>query len=184
MKWLRSGASANQTELAMIGAKAGDRVLVIGAGDGRLAAGLGLVTGLNGRTLVVDRTPGAEARVEAAARRAGALVEFDAAPTATLSIGDGVFDIVVVPHELSEHPSELGRIASEAARVARPGGRVMVVEQTERSGFRGLLMRDARRALPAEDIRTLLSDAGLRAARVLAEVDGTAYIDAVKPRKT
>lgn len=167
----------------MIGAKPGDRVLVIGAGDGRLAAGLGLLTGLNGRTLVVDRTPGAQARVDAAARRAGALVEFDPSAAATLPIADGAFDIVVVPQELSARPTELAHIASEAARVARPGGRVMVIEQTERRGFRALLMRDARRVIPAEEIRALLSDAGLRAARVLAEVDGIAYIDAMKPRK-
>jgi ubiquinone/menaquinone biosynthesis C-methylase UbiE len=184
MKWPGSGASPHQTELAMIGAKAGDRVLVIGAGDGRLAAALGLVTGLNGRTLVVDRAPGAQSRVEAAARSAGTLVDFDAAPAATLALGDGAFDVVVVPHELSARPGELGRIASEAARVARPGGRVMVIEETERRGFRRLLMRDAPRPIPTEEIRTLLSDAGLRAARVLAEVDGIAYVDAVKPRQT
>jgi ubiquinone/menaquinone biosynthesis C-methylase UbiE len=111
-------------------------------------------------------------------------VDFDAAPAATLALGDGAFDVVVVPHELSARPGELGRIASEAARVARPGGRVMVIEETERRGFRRLLMRDAPRPIPTEEIRTLLSDAGLRAARVLAEVDGIAYVDAVKPRQT
>jgi len=182
MKWPGSGASANQTELAMIGAKSGDRVLVMGAGDGRLAAALGVVTGLNGRTLVVDRTAGGQVRVESAAERAGALVEFDAAPTATLAQGDATFDVVVVPHELSARPAEVAHIASEAARVARPGGRVVVIEDTERTGFRRLLARDTRRLLSTEEIRTLLSDAGLRASRVLAEVDGVAYIDAVKPR--
>jgi ubiquinone/menaquinone biosynthesis C-methylase UbiE len=182
MKWPGSGASSNQTELAMIGAKPGDRVLVIGAGDGRLAAALGLVTGLNGRTLVVDRAPGAQARVEAAARRAGALVDFDGAAAPTLALGDATFDVVVLPHELSARPAEVARLASEAARVVRPGGRVMVIEETERTGFRRLLTRDAPKAIPTDEIRTLLSDAGLRAARVLAEVDGVAYVDAVKPR--
>ena len=106
----------------------------------------------------------------------------DAAAAATLTQGDATFDVVVVPHELSARPTEVSHIASEAARVARPGGRVVIIEDTERTGFRRLLSRDTRRLLSTDEIRTLLSDAGLRASRVLAEVDGVAYIDAVKPR--
>jgi len=166
----------------MIGAKSGDRVLVIGAGDGRLAANLGLATGLNGRTLVIDRERGAEARIDAAAAKAGALVEFNAMPAATLSLDDATFDIVVIPHELSSRPEDRTQILSEAVRVVRPGGRVMVVERTERGGFRDLLSRDSRPVVASDDVRALLVDAGLRAARVLADVDGLAYVEGIKPR--
>jgi len=166
----------------MIGAKSGDRVLVIGAGDGRLAAGVALATGLNGRTLVIDPEAGAQARVDAAAARAGALVEFTAMPAATLALDDGAFDIVVIPHELSARAPQRHQIVSEAARLLRPGGRVMVVERTERSGFRDLLSRESRPIITADDIRALLTEGGLRATRLLGEVDGIAFVEAIKAR--
>ena len=50
---LKKSESSHATALAMVGAKAGQSVVVLGA-DGPLAAAIGLVTGLNGRTVVVD----------------------------------------------------------------------------------------------------------------------------------
>jgi len=57
-----------------------------------------------------------------------------------------------------------------------------VVERTERGGFRDLLSRDSRPVVASDDVRALLVDAGLRAARVLADVDGLAYVEGIKPR--
>src|SRR5687767_4696563 len=51
----RKGASPHQTAIAMIGAKSGSRVLVVGAGDAAVAGEVALVAGLNGHVLVVDR---------------------------------------------------------------------------------------------------------------------------------
>ena len=53
MKLFRNAASPYQTSLAMIGAKAGSTVIVVGASEPALAAEVALVTGLNGRTLAV-----------------------------------------------------------------------------------------------------------------------------------
>ena len=77
--WFRQGPSPHQTALAMIGAKAGHHVVIAGADDPDLAAALALVTGLNGQTLVVDERSDAEALVNAAAAKAGALMDFLAA---------------------------------------------------------------------------------------------------------
>src|SRR5688572_13599827 len=91
---LKKSAAPHATAIAMIGAKPGQSVVVLGA-DGPLAAAIGLVTGLNGRTVVVDRAEDAAARVQTAADDAGALVEFvNAAPDAT-TCDDSGFDIVV-----------------------------------------------------------------------------------------
>jgi hypothetical protein len=45
---LRAGPSPYHTAVAMVGARAGDRVLMIGADDADLAAHVALVTGLSG----------------------------------------------------------------------------------------------------------------------------------------
>jgi phosphatidylethanolamine/phosphatidyl-N-methylethanolamine N-methyltransferase len=181
MKWFKPGPPPYQTALAMIGAKRGDRLLVIGAGTGDLPAQLALVTGLNGTTLVVDRSPDARARVESAATEAGALVEFEPAPPTMLPQATGGFDLVVIQHELSVSAAR-ARVAVEAARVVRPGGRVIVVEKAARPGVFGVLSRTVADIVPAATLRDLLVSVGLRAARVLAERDGVSYVEGVKPK--
>ena len=118
MKWFKWGGQdqrPHQTALAMIGAKTGQRILFLGSDDGALAAAVALVVGgMNGRTLVLDPSPDAAAKVERAAAEAGAL-------------------------GTSHHP-----------------------------------------VIGGEAIRAQLTSAGLRAARVLAEVDGVAYVEGMK----
>jgi len=178
MRWFREGPSPFRTPLAMIGAKAGDRVLVLGAGDGDLAGEIGRVTGLNGRTLVVDQDPPAAGRVEAGAAKAGALVEFESAPVAMLPIDPGAFDIVVLNEQLgSAAEGHRSLICSEAHRVLRSGGRVISIETGSRPGLFGLLPR---RAMPAIDHPTVLSlftTAGFRGSRLLAESEGVVYCE-------
>lgn len=181
MKWLRRGPSPYQTALAMVGARAGDRVLVVGAGDATLAAELALVTGLNGETRVADHAARADRRVEAAARRAGALVEFTQAPPAALPVDTGSVDISVLNRCLTrpDVPDRAGALA-EAFRALRPGGRLIVIEGPEHTGPLGL-----KRGGPAPatgDVLALIEGAGGRAGRLLAEAEGVAYFEALKPR--
>ena len=180
MKWLREGPGPYQTPLAMIGAKAGQQVLVLGADNGGLVAAIALVTGLNGRTLVIDPSADAAGRVETAAAKAGALVESDQAPLVMLPLDTGSFDIAVVQRALRSvvDPSS---ILSEAARAVREGGRVLVIEDAQRPGLFGLLRRPESPAIQGETVRDLLVMIGMRAARVLAETDGVVYVEAVKP---
>ena len=180
MSWLRPGPSPYQTALAMIGAKPGQQVLVLGAGDAGLSAALALITGLNGRTLVIDPSPAARARIDAAAAKAGALVESDRAPLVMLPVDSGGFDIAVVQHVLGSAADRLS-ILSEAARTVREGGRVLVIEDAPRQGVLGLFRRPSSPAIDGGTVRDLLVTIGLRAARVLAETDGVVYVEAVKP---
>jgi hypothetical protein len=179
MKWLRPGPSPYQTALAMIGAKTGQQVLFLGAADGRLAAEVARVTGLNGRTLVVDRDPGAARTVESAAGNAGALVEFQTTPPTASTTG---FDIVVVHQSLNAAGAKPDQLVADATHLLREGGRIVVIEGAPAPGVFGKLRRPATPTVSADQIRALLAAAGLRAARVLAESDGVAYVEGSKPR--
>lgn len=175
MRWFRPGPPPHQTALAMIGAKPGQQVAILGAGDGSLAAAVAGITGLNGRTVVTDPAPDAEARIAAAAAKAGTLVDF--VPS---GLAPG-FDVVVVQRFLSP-PNVPAQVLQAAAGLVRPGGRVVVIEGGMTAGWLGLGRRAIAPAIAGETIRDLLSAAGLRAARVLAHSEGTTYVEASKAR--
>jgi ubiquinone/menaquinone biosynthesis C-methylase UbiE len=179
---LRAGPSPYQTAVAMVGARAGDRVLMIGADDADLAAHVALVTGLSGDVQLADHTPGAAARVEAAVRRVGALVEFTEAPPSKLPFDPATFDAVVINQRLSVIPeSDRLAAATEAIRVARPGGRIVVIEAGPQEGFFARFSKP-RTVMPAADVQAILTAAGCRATRVLAEAGGAVYVEGLVPR--
>src|SRR5204863_2417893 len=170
-KSLRPGPSPPQTGLARIGVKSGQQVLVIGAADGGLAAAVAEVTGLNGRTLVIDPSPAAAEAIRAAAAEAGALVDFE--PTAIADFQSAAtFDIAVINRTLAP-PNVPADVLRQAAAALRPGGRIIVVEGGQTAGWMGLGRRPIPAALSGAAIRDLLISTGLRAARVLAESEGT-----------
>lgn len=182
MKLFRSGLPPHHTALAMIGAKPGGRVLVIGAANGALAAELALVTGLNGRTLVVDRSAPMRERVRAAAARAGALVDYEDAPASMLPLDADTFDVVVIQHALAV-AADRPQIVADAARVLRVGGRVIVIEGAPRAGVFGAIARSAAPKTDAEALLQTMNGAGLKAVRVLGESGGMLYMEGTKGRK-
>jgi len=183
-KWFRSGLPPHQTALAMLGAKAGQAVVFLGSADPDFAAEVGRVTGLNGRTVVVDDVDRADARVEAAAARAGALVEFDGRPPADSGLDADQFDVAAVTVATWAGWDEPARAACarEALRVVRPGGRVVIVLSGGRPS-RLLGAKPVPQSL-ADAAMSLLTAAGARAVRVLAEVPGTTYVEAARARST
>jgi ubiquinone/menaquinone biosynthesis C-methylase UbiE len=173
---LKKSESSHATALAMVGAKAGQSVVVLGA-DGPLAAAIGLVTGLNGRTVVVDGAEGAAARVQAAADNAGALLEFVSAAPAATTFDAATFDVAVVRTGLAARGAdERTRIMIEAFRVTREGGRVVVIEGAKRASLFG--GREPR--LDSDQIQMLLAAAGGRAVRELADAENVLYVESRK----
>jgi SAM-dependent methyltransferase len=178
--WLKAGASGPATWLAMVGPRAADAVLVLGAREPSIAAEIGAVTRLNGRTVVVDQGAGAAAATERAGEIAGALLEFVAAPAEALPFDTATFHIVVAP-ELADWPAEqrAPRLA-EAVRVLQPGGRVVVMVGGPGRGPFGKFAR--RPSLDTDTVLGLLTRSGLLAGRRLAETAGFTFYEARKAR--
>jgi ubiquinone/menaquinone biosynthesis C-methylase UbiE len=165
----------------MVAARAADAVAVLGVPgtvEAALAAEIGLETGLNGRTLVVDVGTEARSRVEAAAAKAGALVEFEWAPVTMLPLESGTFDVVVINRQLASLEGH-NRVAccQEALRVIKPTGRVVVIEGVRRPGLFGLIPVRIPGLAP-DDVKDALTRAGAKAIRLLADADGVVFFEA------
>ncbi|HYN07055.1 MAG TPA: methyltransferase domain-containing protein [Vicinamibacterales bacterium] len=179
MKLFRRAPSPHQTALAMIGAKPGSTVIVVGAGEPALSAEVALVTGLNGRTLVVVPELAGRTPVQTAAANAGALIDLEVGPASSLPAANGAFDIAVLLDV--GHAADPDRIVRESARVVRPSGRVIVIEGRKATGIRKLLggagsSGDA----DSGEIVARLATAGLRGARLLGSADGVRYFEGMK----
>ena len=177
MKLFRSELSPHQTALAMIGVKPGASVVVIGAGNPALVAELARVTGLNGRTLVVDSEHARDA-VLAAAAKAGALVDFLPMSTTTVPVDDDAADVVVVQHGFGVRALAEQAIVSDAVRLVRTGGRMVAIEGERRRAR--LFGSTPPPRVSGDAIVSRFSAAGLIAARVLAESEGLVYVEARK----
>ena len=178
--FFKKGLSPHQTALAMIGAKPGLEVVFLGSSNPALAAEVALVTGLNGRTTVVDRDASGQQRVQAAASEAGALVDYVDAPPTMLPLDSDTADLVVVDARLAARDGQARtQIVLEGVRVLKAGRRVVMIEGARRAGVFSVLSGKVT-ALADDAARTLLTAAGLTAVRHLADVDGVAYFEGRK----
>ncbi len=178
MALFRKGPPPHQTALAMIGARAGARVLVVGTPPPGVVAALAGVTGLNGQTLLVV-APGARAPYESAAAEAGVLLEtLDAlADPFALPPTPGDHDVVVIHSDLATIDDAIRRsLVGAAFGALRPGGRIVIVEGRPATGW------FSRRGptLSFESAIALLEAAGGLAARQLGAVEGVTYLEARK----
>ena len=156
-----------QVELiaSMIGTRLGDRVLVVGGGDGKLVAAVGAPTGLTGRVAAVEADAAVANKVELDATAAGVLVEVLAAGFDRLPYEEAAFDVAVVPvaGALDALPAAL----ADVWRVVRTGGRAMVVAPQA--------------ATKHDAVIAHLGRAGFRAARLLGEREGLAFYESSRP---
>jgi ubiquinone/menaquinone biosynthesis C-methylase UbiE len=175
---------ASKLVIGMIGIQMGDRVAQIGCADGARLGAVAARVGLSGRAVVVAPDAASAARARKGASQAGALVEVEIAPPTRLPAEDGAFDVALVDDTNGFFATMRAedRVASvrELLRILRPGGRVMVIGAAPRGGVGALLSR-ARSGAPFDPAPSLEAD-GFRAARTLAERDGLAFVEALKPR--
>ena len=174
--------------VGMTGVKMGDRLVQIGCGHGGRLGALTAIVGLSGRAAAVVPDESSAARARKGAADVGAFVEIEVAPPARLSFEDGSFDLAVVDDTTGVLGSLRAedRVASvrELFRVLRPGGRVVLMGTAPRGGLGALISR-AQSGPPwvasGEAVRALDAD-GFKSARMLAEREGLAFAEGMKPR--
>lgn len=122
-----------RTSLALLDARPGEHLLIVGAGTGadlkHLPAGCAI--------LATDLTPAMLRRARPRARQGTHLVVMDGHQ---LAVPDAVFDGVVLHLILAVIP-EPARCLREAARALRPGGRVVVFDKFVRGRRPALPLR-------------------------------------------
>jgi ubiquinone/menaquinone biosynthesis C-methylase UbiE len=165
VKRLRGQSGQSELIAQMVGTRLGDRVLVVGGGDGRLVAAVGAPTGLTGRVTAVETDATVANKVELDATAAGVLVEVLTAPIDRLPFEDSAFDLAVVPMPATVDAAAAA--LADAWRVVRTGGRAMVVTAAGNP--------------PSAGIIEGLGRSGFRAARLLGEREGLAFYESSRP---
>ena len=116
------------------------------------------------------------------------LVEVEVAPMTALPLEDAAFDVAVVDDTgdliNAIRPDDRTALMRELLRVLRLAGRVIVIGAVPQAGLGGLFKRGAGSPSFAASgaIHELLSSAGFRPVRTLAERDGLVFVEAAKPR--
>ena len=183
---LRKTEPGEPLAVAMSGVKLGDRLLVLGGGDPPLIARLAAKAGLTGRACVLDESNERTARAAAAVERDGVLIESFSAPWSALPFDTASFDVVVIRDVLRAlDPEPRVRCVQEAWRVLRDGGRCVVIERATRGGLGALLGgRGNEPYMAAGGAARALEADGFVAVRTLAEREGLAFVEGVKPNKS
>jgi hypothetical protein len=155
-------------QVAMTGVRMGERYLQIFCSDDALTRGLAAKSGLSGVAALAAPDDVHSARAQKAAARVGALIDVKTTSPATLPWNDDTFDMVVVDNTQGAFAtlSEPDRAAClrDARRVLRQGGRI---EYIEREGQPG-------------GAEPMLTTAGFRPVRTLAERDGFRFVEGLK----
>ena len=176
--WLRK-PTEEPLAVSLSSIKLGDRLLIVGATDVPLIVALATKAGLTGRTCMVDERNAV--RQHAAVEREGVLAEPFDAPFSALPFEAESFDVAVVRGVLRElEPRKQSQLAAETFRVLRPGGRCAVIEDQRRGGLAGLLGGGRSTDHPPAFLEAVLSGAGFRGVRTIAERERLLFLEGVK----
>jgi demethylmenaquinone methyltransferase/2-methoxy-6-polyprenyl-1,4-benzoquinol methylase len=122
------------------GAREGHAVLDCATGTGDLALAFKRQVGASGRVLGTDFCKEMLDSAPAKAVREGLQVEFQVADALALPFANATFDVASIAFGIRNVDDPV-KCLQEMARVVRPGGRVVVLEFGQPSGFFGALFR-------------------------------------------
>jgi ubiquinone/menaquinone biosynthesis C-methylase UbiE len=164
----RKMRSLDPLQVAMTGVRMGERYLQVFCSDAALTRGLATKTGLSGVAALAAPDEKQARAARKAADKAGVLIDVKVTSATALPWENDAFDMVVVDNTGNAFGalSEADRSACliDARRVLRAGGRVEFIEREhDRTGA------DA-----------LLTAAGFKPVRTLAERDGFRFVEALK----
>jgi cyclopropane fatty-acyl-phospholipid synthase-like methyltransferase len=163
--------SMDPLQVSMTGVRMGERVLQIGCHDKSLLAGLAAKVGLSGTTAVAITAEQQAKRAEAIGRKVGALIEVkDIKASSVWPFDPATFDMVVVDDtdDSFESFTPPGEILRKGFGSLRAGGRIEIV--TPINSQHGKF-----------DFVQLLTDAGFKPVRILADVNGLRFVEGLRP---
>lgn len=178
----KSRSRANESlQLAMTGARLGERVLQVGVARRDLLAQLAGRVGLSGHAAAIVDGDAEAARAGAGAAAAGVLIDVRTTREDRFPFDDGAFDLTVIDATgnvlAGRTPEARARLTAETRRVLRAGGRIVVIEPGTPTGLRALVggVRDHGEA--GDRTVALLGAAGFRPVRELADREGLRFIE-------
>src|SRR3954465_15357515 len=177
-------ANPHLLEVGMVGTKMGERFVQIGCAHGGRLGAVAAKVGLSGRAVAIVPDELSAERARKGAAQAGMLVEVEVAPLTALPLAAAAFDVAVVDDTgglvAAIRAEDRTGLMRELFRVLRPAGRVVAISAVGQTGLAALFKRGA--APPSvgasSALHELLTAAGFRPVRTLAERDGLAFIEA------
>jgi len=144
---------------ALAQVKAGDQVLDVGCGSGRLTMAAQEWAGADGQAVGIDPSPEMVQVARKNAARAGLKVKFEVGVVESLPFPDGSFDVVLNRLMLHHLPDDLKqRGLAEMRRVLKPGGVCLVVDfEPPKSGLLRLIVENHLTPMAHVDVRTYVS---------------------------
>lgn len=169
-------------QVAMTGVRMGERYLQLFCHDATLTRGLATKTGLSGVAALATPDHTQAQRAEAAAAKAGVLIDVKITPATTLPWDDESFDMVVIDETGGDFsalaPDARTATLQAARRLVRPGGRVELIERIG-GGLLGARTTSAE-YVGSGGAEGLLRAAGFNPVRTLAERDGFRFVEGLK----
>lgn len=129
-----------RSAVRLSGAKEGSAVLDCATGTGDLALAFKRKVGTSGRVMGTDFCKEMLDSAPAKAAREGLQVEFQVADAMDLPFADDSFDVASIAFGIRNVDDPV-KCLKEMGRVVRPGGRVVVLEFGQPTGFFGALFR-------------------------------------------
>ena len=173
----RKGLGPHALEVSMAGVKMGDRLLQVRCGNGKMFAAIAAKVGLSGSACAIDDNSEECVRGRKAVAKAGVLAEIDHAQYGALPYEDTSFDVAVLWNLIGVLTPE------RRVRCLQQTLRSLIIERVPRSGLWALLRRPILDAtyLTFGGAEGALDAEGFKAVRQLAERDGLAFTEGVKP---